>query len=134
MIEIYTKSYSYVEIALVKAVIKCAAADREIPCPEFATAFTYCKEAVVSTPIDQKREKHSVLQKFQAEIRQSPAVTMLHTFSCAVCGASGDLKRVVRARNISEAVLDLIAIYMCEGVRRNVSACRCTEQRQTRRS
>jgi hypothetical protein len=75
-----------------------------------------------------------VLQKFQAEIRHSPEVTMLHTFSCAVCGQSGDLKRVVRARDISEALLDLITIYMREGVRRSVSACRCTKERDTRRS
>ena len=69
-----------------------------------------------------------MLQKFQAQIRQSPPVTMLHTLTCSICGASGDAMRVVRARSVSEAVLDLIAIYMSEGVRRNVSVCRCTAE------
>jgi hypothetical protein len=67
-----------------------------------------------------------MLQKFQAEIRHSPPVTMLHTLTCSVCGASGDVKRVVRARTVSEAQLDLIATYMSEGVKRNVSVCLCT--------
>ena len=75
-----------------------------------------------------------MLQKFQAEIRHSPPVTMLHTFTCPACGAEGDLVRVVRARNVSAAVLDLIATYMSEGVRRNVSACACTRNSGTRGS
>lgn len=69
-----------------------------------------------------------MLQKFQAEIRNSPAVTMLHTLTCPACGASDDLKRVVRARSVSEAALDLIATYMSEGVKRNVSVCLCTKR------
>jgi hypothetical protein len=69
-----------------------------------------------------------MMQKFQAEIRHSPPVTMLHTLTCPMCGASGDLKRVVRARTVSEAALDLIAIYMSEGVKRNVSVCLCTKR------
>lgn len=69
-----------------------------------------------------------MLQKFQAEIKHSPPVTMLHTLTCSVCGSGGDLLRLVRAHNISEAVLDLIATYMTEGVRRNVVACRCTRK------
>ena len=71
-----------------------------------------------------------MLQKFQAEIRLSPPVTMLHTLTCSVCGANGDETRVVRARNISEAVLDLISTYMSEGVRRNVSVCKCTKEQK----
>ena len=54
---------------------------------------------------------------------------MLHTLTCSLCGSDGDLRRLVRARNISEAVLDLIATYMSEGVRRKVTVCRCTQQR-----
>jgi len=67
-----------------------------------------------------------VLHKFQAQIKQSPPVTMLHTLTCPVCCTSGDVLRVVRARNVSEAVLDLIATYMSDGVRRNVDVCSCT--------
>jgi hypothetical protein len=73
-----------------------------------------------------------VLQKFQAEIMHSPPVTMLHTFTCSVCGERGDLVRLVRARNISEAVLELIATYMSEGVRRNVAVCQCTKAQDPR--
>jgi hypothetical protein len=69
---------------------------------------------------------YQMMQKFQAQIRLSPPVTMLHTLTCPVCGASGDAKRVVRARTVSEAALDLIATYMSEGVKRNVSVCLCT--------
>jgi hypothetical protein len=72
------------------------------------------------------------LQKFQAEIRHSPPVTMLHTFACSACGERGDLVRLVRARNVSAAVLDLIATYMSDGVRRNVLACECTRITRTR--
>jgi hypothetical protein len=67
-----------------------------------------------------------VLHKFQAEIKHSPPVTMLHTLTCSLRGTDGDLLRLVRARNVSEAVLDLIATYMSEGVRRNVTVCPCT--------
>jgi hypothetical protein len=74
---------------------------------------------------------NQVLQRFQAEIRHSPPVTMLHTFTCSVCGEHGDLVRLVRARNVSEAVLELITTYMSEGVRRNVTVCHCTKQRST---
>jgi hypothetical protein len=73
-----------------------------------------------------------VLQKFQAEIRHSPPVTMLHTFTCSACGEHGDLVRLVRARNVSAAVLELITTYMSEGVRRNVSVCKCTRDTLTR--
>jgi hypothetical protein len=68
-----------------------------------------------------------VLQKFQAEIMHSPPVTMLHTLKCPECGEHGDSIRVVRAKNISAAVLELISTYMCEGVRRTVSVCQCTK-------
>jgi hypothetical protein len=67
-----------------------------------------------------------VLHKFQAEIKHSPPVTMLHTLTCSLRGTDGDLLRLVRARNVSEAVLDLITTYMTAGVRRNVTVCRCT--------
>ena len=69
-----------------------------------------------------------MLHKFQAEIRHSPPVTMLHTLSCSECGSNGDILRIVRARNVSEAVLDLISTYMSDGVRRNVSVCGCTRK------
>ena len=52
---------------------------------------------------------------------------MLHTLTCPVCCTSGDMLRVVRARTVSEAVLDLIATYMSDGVRRNVAVCSCTK-------
>jgi hypothetical protein len=68
-----------------------------------------------------------VLQKFHAEIRHTPPVTMLHTLTCSTCRAGGDALRLVRARSVSEAVLDLITTYMSEGVRRNVSVCSCTK-------
>ena len=68
-----------------------------------------------------------VLHKFQAEIKHSPPVTMLHTLTCPVCRNSDDIRRVVRARNVSEAVLDLISTYMSDGVRRSVSVCNCTK-------
>jgi hypothetical protein len=71
-----------------------------------------------------------LLQRFHAEIRHSPPVTMLHTFTCSICGESGDVVRLVRARNVSEAVLELIATYMSEGVRRNVTVCECTKERK----
>jgi hypothetical protein len=68
-----------------------------------------------------------MLHKFQAQIKQSPPVTMLHTLNCPLCSGSGDALRVVRARNVTEAVLDLIAAYMSDDVRRNVSVCKCTK-------
>jgi hypothetical protein len=65
------------------------------------------------------------VHKFQAQIKQSPPVTMLHTLTCPVCCNTEDVFRVVRARNITEAVLDLIETYMTADVRRNVSVCSC---------
>jgi hypothetical protein len=58
---------------------------------------------------------------------QSPPVTMLHTLTCPKCreATEGEV-RLVRARTVSEAVLDLIATYMSAGVRRDVSVCNCT--------
>ena len=66
------------------------------------------------------------LHKFQAQIKQSPPVTMLHILTCPVCCTTEDALRVVRARTLSEAVLDLIATYMSDGVKRNVCVCNCT--------
>jgi hypothetical protein len=70
-----------------------------------------------------------VLHKFQAEIRHSPPVTMLHTLTCATLRSdprclTGEV-RVIRARNVADAVLALIETYMCNGVRRQVSVCDC---------
>jgi hypothetical protein len=67
-----------------------------------------------------------MLRKFQAEVRQMPAVTILHTLNCPNCSSTGGPARIVRARNVSEATLDLIATYMSHDVRREVTACRCT--------
>jgi len=67
--------------------------------------------------------------KFHAQITQSPPVTILHTLSCPVCAVTGDEFRVVRARNVAEAVLDLLETYMSANVRRNVSVCSCTKGR-----
>ena len=74
----------------------------------------------------------TLMNKFQAQIKQSPPVTMLHTLTCPTVQAddmctTGDVFRVVRARNVAEAVLDLIEIYMCEDVRRQVSVCSCAK-------
>jgi hypothetical protein len=70
-----------------------------------------------------------VLHKFQAEIKHSPAVTMLHTLTCQALRSDARVVatdiRVVRARNVADAVLGLIETYMCEGVRRQVSVCDC---------
>jgi hypothetical protein len=52
---------------------------------------------------------------------------MLHTLTCPVCRSSAAVQRVVRARTVSEAVLDLIATYMSDGVRRSVSVCSCAK-------
>jgi hypothetical protein len=67
-----------------------------------------------------------MLQKFQAEVRQTPAVTVLHALNCPNCSAADGPARIVRARNVSEATLDLIATYMSNDVRREVAVCRCT--------
>jgi len=67
------------------------------------------------------------VHKFQAQIKQSPPVTMLHTLTCPICHVAGDEYRVVRAKNVAEAVLDLMETYMCANVRRNVSVCSCTK-------
>jgi len=70
-----------------------------------------------------------VLHKFQAEIRHSPPVTMLHTLSCPTLRSDPECVpwdvRVIRARNVADAVLGLIETYMCDGVRRQVSVCNC---------
>jgi hypothetical protein len=67
------------------------------------------------------------MNKFQAEIRHSPPVTMLHVLSCPVCSTTSDALRIVRARNATDAVLRLIETYMSDGVRRRVSVCNCTK-------
>ena len=69
------------------------------------------------------------MHKFQAEIKHSPPVTMLHTLQCRDFGShatytSGDV-RVIRARNVADAVLGLIETYMSDDVRRSVSVCNC---------
>ena len=74
-----------------------------------------------------------MLHKFQAEIKHSPPVTMLHTLTCPMLRSdppciTGDL-RVIRARNVADAVLVLIETYMCDGVRRQVSVCNCARGR-----
>ena len=70
-----------------------------------------------------------MLHKFQAEIRHSPPVTMLHTLTCPAlrsdAGCTSADIRVIRARNVTDAVLDLIETYMCDGVHRQVSVCNC---------
>jgi hypothetical protein len=70
-----------------------------------------------------------MLQKFQAEVKQTPAVTVLHTLNCPHCNGTDGPARIVRARNVSEATLELIATYMSNDVRREVTACRCTKVR-----
>lgn len=67
------------------------------------------------------------MNKFQAQIKQSPPVTMLHTLTCPTLTecTTGDVFRVVRAPNVEEAVLDLVVIYMNHNIRRNVCVCRC---------
>jgi hypothetical protein len=102
-----------------------------LTCPKFATALTYCNHVVGSISTLRHKRENQVLQRFQAEIMHSPPVTMLHTSTCPVCGEHGDLVRLIRARNVSEAVLELIATYMSEGVRRNVTVCQCTKERIT---
>lgn len=68
-----------------------------------------------------------MLHKFNAEIRHSPPVTMLHTLTCPVCSTTADSLRVVRAQDATDAVLRLIETYMCSGVQRRVSVCNCTK-------
>ena len=68
-----------------------------------------------------------MLQKFQAEVKQTPAVTVLHTLNCPNCNDTDVPARIVRGRNVSEATLELIATYMSNDVRREVTACRCTK-------
>jgi hypothetical protein len=69
------------------------------------------------------------VHKFQAEIKDSPPVTMLHTLKCRDFGSdatytSGTV-RVIHARDVADAVLGLIETYMSADVRRNVSVCSC---------
>jgi hypothetical protein len=70
-----------------------------------------------------------MLHKFQAEIRHSPPVTMLHTLTCPALRSDSKCSaaevRVVRGHNVADAVLSLIETYMCDGVRRQVSVCNC---------
>ena len=68
-----------------------------------------------------------MLHKFQAEIRHSPPVTMLHALTCPVCSTTVDALRIVRAHDVTDAVLRLIETYMSGGVRRRVSVCNCTK-------
>ena len=68
-----------------------------------------------------------MLHKFQAEIKHSPAVTMLHTLTCGSCTAAAGDVRVIRARNVTDAVLGLIETYMSDGVKRRVSVCTCAK-------
>jgi hypothetical protein len=80
-----------------------------------------------------------MMNKFQAQIKHSPPVTMLHTLTCpSVRGeaqrSTGDTLRLVRAPTVAEAVLDLIATYMSNDVRRRVSVCRCAADVQPARS
>jgi hypothetical protein len=72
------------------------------------------------------------VHKFQAEIKHSPPVTMLHTLTCPNLGSgatctTGDV-RVIRARNVADAVLCLIETYMSDSVRRKVLVCSCCNQ------
>lgn len=72
------------------------------------------------------------MHKFQAEIKHSPPVTMLHTLTCPNLGSgatctSGDV-RVIRAQNVADAVLCLIETYMSDSVRRKVLVCSCCNQ------
>ena len=69
------------------------------------------------------------MSKFQAEIKHSPPVTMLHTLKCRDFGSSATYTtgtvRVIHARDVADAVLGLIETYMSDDVRRNVSVCSC---------
>jgi hypothetical protein len=72
------------------------------------------------------------VHKFQAEIRHSPPITMLHTLTCPDLGpaascTTGDV-RVIRAQNVADAVLCLIETYMSDDVKRKVSVCSCCNQ------
>ena len=70
------------------------------------------------------------MNNFQAQIKQSSPVTVLHSLTCPTLRlhamrATADVFRVIRARNIEEAMLDLIAVYMSDNVRRSVRVCSC---------
>ena len=69
------------------------------------------------------------MHKFQAEIKHSPPVTMLHTLKCRDFGSGATYTtgnvRVIHARDVADAVLGLIETYMSDDVRRNVSVCSC---------
>jgi hypothetical protein len=59
-------------------------------------------------------------------------VTLLHTLTCPDLGSgatctTGDV-RVIRARNVTDAVLCLIEAYMSDDVRRHVSVCNCCKK------
>jgi hypothetical protein len=69
------------------------------------------------------------VHKFQAEIKHSPPITMLHTLTCPDLGpaatcTTGEV-RVIRADNVADAVLCLIETYMSDDVKRKVSVCSC---------
>ena len=49
-----------------------------------------CRRLGFDTPLI--RVMNQVLQRFHAEIMHSPPVTMLHTFTCSVCGERGELR------------------------------------------
>ena len=68
--------------------------------------------------------------KLQTEVCSAAPVTILHSFSCPDYIATAE-SRVIRAQSVSEAMLDLIAIYMSEGVHRNVRVCRCATRKPT---
>lgn len=72
------------------------------------------------------------MHKYQAEIKHSPPVTMLHTLTCPNLGSEATCTtgtvRVIRARNVADAVLCLIEAYMSDDVRRKVLVCNCCNQ------
>ncbi len=75
----------------------------------------------------QHNSKGTEVNRFHAQIKQSPPITLLHTLSCPVCRSAdaGEL-RLIRAHCASDAVLELITTYMTAGVRRRVDVCSCT--------
>jgi hypothetical protein len=77
------------------------------------------------------------MAKFQAQIKQSPPVTLLHSIFCPTARSAsesdtGDVFRVVHAQNVSDAVLSLIETYMCDGVCRQVTVCNCAKAERKR--
>ena len=54
---------------------------------------------------------------------------MLHTLTCPNIGqgasCTAEDRRVIRARNVADAVLGLIETYMSDDVRRRVTVCSC---------